>query len=160
MVSIFHFEQFLTLLIVYLPTLSEFYRKGRRCKILIFNFFQPLLGLVSSPHSLFSVHSPQSQFHFHPAVLYYTGVVTKFAFPPFDFLYSKAKLLGHQLFDVLAKCLYRQKLTSTQISNTQGTLGSYVTRYILPSSRDLSAIKFVLWCLMKGLLLLKEQHKS
>ena len=51
------------------PTLSEFYRKGRRCKILIFNFFQPLLGLVSSPHSLFSVHSPQSQFHFHPAVV-------------------------------------------------------------------------------------------
>ena len=50
------------------PTLSEFYRKGRRCKILIFNFFQPLLGLVSSPHGLFIVHSPQSQFHFHPVV--------------------------------------------------------------------------------------------
>ena len=50
------------------PTSSEFYRKGRLCKILIFNFFQPLLGLVSSPHSLFSVHSPQSQSYFHPAV--------------------------------------------------------------------------------------------
>ena len=36
--------------------------------ILIFNFFQPLLGLVSSPHSHFSIHSLQSQFHFQPAV--------------------------------------------------------------------------------------------
>ena len=50
------------------PTLSELYRKGRRCKILIFNFFQPLLGLLSSPHSLFNVHSPQSQSYFHPEV--------------------------------------------------------------------------------------------
>ena len=65
-----HFSFWAHLNFAYLlrPTLSEFYRKGRRCKILIFNFFQPLLGLVSSPHSLFSVHSPQSQFHFHPAV--------------------------------------------------------------------------------------------
>ena len=65
-----HFSFWARLNFAYLlrPTSSEFYRKGRRCKILIFKFFQPLFGLVSSSHSLFSVPSPQSQFHFHPAV--------------------------------------------------------------------------------------------
>ena len=36
---------------------NEFYKKGKRCKILIFTFFQPLRGLVSCPHGLFSGHS-------------------------------------------------------------------------------------------------------
>ena len=68
-----HFSFWAHLNFAYLlrPTLSEFYRKGHCCKILIFNFFQPLLGLVSSPHSLFNVHSSQSQFYFHPAVLHF-----------------------------------------------------------------------------------------
>ena len=47
---------------------KEFCGKGRRCKILIFSFFQPLWGLVSCPHSLYTVHSIQSQFYFHPTV--------------------------------------------------------------------------------------------
>ena len=38
-------------------TTMSFYRKGRMVRILVFIFFQPLLGLVSSPHSLFIVHS-------------------------------------------------------------------------------------------------------
>ena len=70
-VSIFHFEQFLTLLIEYLAPLTEFCGKGRRCKILIFSFFQPLWGLVSCPHSLYTVHSIQSQFYFHPTVMHF-----------------------------------------------------------------------------------------
>ena len=48
---------------------KEFCGKGRRCKILIFSFFQPLWGLVSCPHSLYTVHSIQSQFYFHPTVV-------------------------------------------------------------------------------------------
>ena len=47
---------------------KEFCGKGRRCMILIFSFFQPLWGLVSCPHSLYTVHSIQSQFYFHPTV--------------------------------------------------------------------------------------------
>ena len=56
-VSDFHFGQFSTLRIEWLGQTSEFYRKGWMVRILVFIFFQPLLGLVSSPHSLFIVHS-------------------------------------------------------------------------------------------------------
>ena len=56
---------------------KEFCGKGRRCKILIFSFFQPLWGLVSCPHSLYTVHSIQSQFYFHPTVARSTFTATR-----------------------------------------------------------------------------------
>ena len=75
-VSDFHFGRFSTLRIEWLGQTSEFYRKGGMVRILVFIFFQPLLGLVSSPHSLFIVHSMYSQFHFHPAVASFSSLNT------------------------------------------------------------------------------------
>ena len=54
-VSIFHFEQFLTLLIVYLPNVNELSRQRGRCLILIFHFFHTLGCLVSCPPFIFGV---------------------------------------------------------------------------------------------------------
>ena len=50
---------------------KEFCGKGRRCKILIFSFFQPLLMWSSlMPHNLYTVHWIQSQFYIHLTVIW------------------------------------------------------------------------------------------
>ena len=67
-VSIFHFEQFSTLLIEYLASLTELSRQRGRCWILIFPFFHTLWVLVSCPPFIFGVTLKKSQIIFQPAV--------------------------------------------------------------------------------------------